>query len=171
MRFFKVNVVLYASLFDVLISSFVFSFLVLSFKSYNLFEKLILIILFFFIGYCYAISIPTVIDRSLSFYILEKLEQRGGGIRLDKFEDVFVKEYMIEHRLIDVRLTEQLESGTIKIENNCVKLTYKGYLITKFSKFYRKNFLPTRRLLMGEYTDDLVNPFKKSRENLNYICK
>ena len=59
---------------------------------------------FILIGYAFAISIPTVIDRSLSIYILEKIDQRGGGIKQEAFERVFTNEYMLEHRLVDVRL-------------------------------------------------------------------
>lgn len=171
MRFFKVNVVLYSSLMDILIASFVIFLFLFKSKIYDIFEKIIILLLFLLVGYAYAISIPTVIDRSLSFYILEKLEQRGGGIIKERFKDVFINEYLNEHRLVDVRLTEQLESGTIVIEGNCVKLTNKGYFIAKISRFYRKNFLPPKRLLMGEYTDDLVDPFKKSQLHVDYLCK
>jgi hypothetical protein len=120
-------------------------------------------------GYAVSISAPTVIDRSLSFYILEKLEQRGG-IRLDRFEYVFTKEYAEEHRLVDVRLTEQLTSGTIVIENNCVKLTDKGRMLATFSRLYRQNILPKNRLLMGEYTDALTNPLSDEEMTYDYVC-
>ena len=60
-----------------------------------------------------------MIDRSLSFYILEKLDQRGGGIKVDKMDIVFTKEYLKEHRLIDIRLTEQLKTKTVIIDKNC----------------------------------------------------
>lgn len=66
-------------------------------------------------GYCFAISMPTVLNRSLSFYLLEKLQQFGGGIRTDLFSDIPTKNCMAEDREGDVRLTEQLESGTISI--------------------------------------------------------
>ena len=78
---------------------------------------------------------------------------------------------MVEHRLIDVRLTEQLASGTIVIKNGCVKLTPKGEYIASFGRFYRQHFLPKQRLLMGEYTADLTNPFRKSSNNMHYICQ
>ena len=123
------------------------------------------------IGYSLAISVPTVIDRSLSFYILEKLDQRGGGIRFDAFNDVFTKEYVEEHRLVDVRLTEQLESGTVVINDGCVKLTKKGKQLARFSMMFRHNLLPKHRLLMGNYTADLTNPFRVDIETPNYLCK
>jgi len=129
-----------------------------------------MIIIWLVCGYALAISMPTVIDRSLSFYILEKIQQRGGGIRQDAFEWVFTQEYMKEHRLVDVRLTEQLESGTIDIKNGCVLLTEKGRRIANFSRYYRRNWLPKKRLLMGNYSDDLTNPFRDNLSSPGYEC-
>jgi hypothetical protein len=112
------------------------------------------------IGYAVAISVPTVLDRSLSFYILEKLQQRGGGIQLARFDQVFTDEYMVEHHLVDVRLTEQAESGTIVIDPaGCVKLTAKGAQLANFSRYFRQHFLPKQRLLSDGYTDALTDPF------------
>jgi len=133
-------------------------------------EKLQLIVIWLLLGYGYAISIPTVLDRSLSFYILEKLEQRGGGIRQDAFEDVFTKEYVKEDHLVDVRLTEQLQSGTITIRDGCVLLTDKGRRLAYFSRFFRNNLLPKHRLLMGAYSDALTDPFRNSTTDVSYRC-
>ena len=126
------------------------------------------------LSYIFAISVPTVLDRSLSFFILEKIAQRGGSIKESGFKEVFTDEYVKEHRLIDVRLTEQERSGTISIQNGCVKLTEKGKKIAKYSRFFRKHFLPKHRLLMGKYTDDLTDPFGHGAIDKNrtfdYIC-
>lgn len=173
-RYVNVNVVFYASIADAVIAASLTGmilFISSHFKIYTQFEKLQLVIIWLLVGYSLAITVPTVIDRSLSFYILEKLEQRGGGIKLDAFEDVFTKEYVKEHRLIDVRLTEQLESGTIIIKEGCVKLTEKGKRLVKFSEGFRHNFLPKNRLLMGKYSSDLTDPFRASVKSSNYECK
>lgn len=172
--FFRVNVVFYAAIADAFMATllaglalFVFAY----FRPLGNFEKYQLLIIWLLAGYGFAISVPTVIDRSLSFYILEKMQQRGGGIKQDSFEEVFTKEYVKEDRLVDVRLTEQLESGTIIINNGCVMLTAKGYAIASFGRFFRQNLLPKKRLLMGEYSDDLTNPFRNSSEATHYTCK
>ncbi len=172
--FFNVNVVFYASIADGVVAALLMAVILYIskyFSLFNHFEKIQLVLIWLLVGYCLAISVPTVIDRSLSFYILEKLDQRGGGIRQDAFEDVFTKEYVKEARLVDVRLTEQLESGTITIEDSCVKLTTKGRKLVKFSTFFRHNILPKKRLLMGHYSGDLTNPFKNSTKAPNYLCK
>jgi hypothetical protein len=172
--YFSVNVVFYAAIADAVLATLIAGlilFLLTYFRHFNWFEKSQMILIWLLAGYAFAISVPTVIDRSLSFYILEKIQQRGGGIRLDSFEQVFTKEYVKEHRLVDVRLTEQLESGTIKIEGECVKLTEKGNTIAAFSRAFRQNFLPKQRLLMGKYSDDLTNPFRNSLSESDYSCR
>ena len=170
-NFFQIDVVFYAALVDGIIASLLMLIILILIKVFNAFEKFLLVCIFLLIGYSIAISVPTVIDRSLSFYILEKIQQRGGGIKLDSFEEVFTQEYVKEHRLVDVRLTEQIQSGTITIENGCVKITEKGKNITEFSRYFRIHFLPKKRLLMGQYSDDLTDPFKNSIEKLDYQCK
>ena len=172
-KFFRVNVVFYSSIADSVIATIV-TMLIVSLvrwlNDFNAFEKVLLACIWLLLGYSFAISVPTVIDRSLSFYTLEKLQQRGGGIKLSAFEGVYAREYMKEHRLVDVRLTEQQQSGTIVIENGCVKLTPWGYRLATASRFFRANFLPKARLLMGEYSSDLTNPFRASDTNVDYQC-
>jgi hypothetical protein len=126
------------------------------------FECVLLLGIWLVTGYAFAISGPTVLDRSLSFYILEKLQQRGGGIRADAFPRVFVEEYMPEFRLVDVRLTEQVQSGTIEIVDGCVRLTPWGQTLASVSSFVRAHLLAKHRLLAGTYTDALTDPFANS---------
>lgn len=170
-RYFTVNVVFYAAIADGVIAAVVTGLLIAGSGSFNGFEKLQLVVIWLLAGYCFAISVPTVIDRSLSFYILEKLQQRGGGILHDRFADVFTKEYLKEHRLVDVRLTEQQASGTIVIQNGCVKLTPKGQQLAGASRYFRQHFLPKQRLLMGEYSSDLTDPFRNSAPIEDYKCQ
>ena len=173
-RYLTVNVVFYAAIGDAVLAALVTTFLLQAvpyFRVFAGFERAQMLVIFLLAGYAFAISVPTVIDRSLSFYILEKLQQRGGGIQADRIRQVFVDEYLPEHRLVDVRLTEQAESGTIEIRDGCVRLTAKGERIASVSRFYRQNFLPKKRLLMGEYTDDLTNPFRHSIPDPGYGCK
>lgn len=172
--FFTVDVVFYSAFFDGVAASLLAFFLLTAlpwFRIFSVFERSLLFIIWLLTAYAIAISVPTIIDRSLSFYILEKLEQRGGGIQLSRFEDVFSKEYLYEHRLVDVRLTEQQASGTILIEDDCVVLTDWGRALAGFSRYFRTHFLPEKRLLMGEYSADLTDPFRHSgAETPTYTC-
>jgi hypothetical protein len=172
--FFGVDVVFYAAIFDGIVAALSTGGLLFGMRFFNcltMFERSQLVIIWMLCGYSFAISVPTVIDRSLSFYILEKIQQRGGGIRLAQFPAIFTKEYLQEHRLVDVRLTEQLASGTIVIENGCVKLTPKGKRLATGSRYFRQHFLPKKRLLMGEYSDVLTDPFRDSHPIEDYKCQ
>ena len=162
-QYFKVNVVFYSAVHDGVLAAglaAVVLFLFPYFKVFNGFEKSLLILIWLMAAYAMAISGPAVIDRSLSFYILEKIQQRGGGIKQDRLAEVFTQEYLKEHRLMDVRLTEQLESGTIAINEGCVQLTPKGERLASFGRYFRQNWLPKHRLLLGVYGDDLTDPFR-----------
>ena len=172
--YFKVGVVFYSAILDAVIAAVValgFGLSIKWFRVFTVFETLQLVCIWLLLGYSFAISVPTVIDRSLSFYILEKLQQRGGGIKLDAFDQVFTQEYVKEHRLVDVRLTEQQQSGTVVIQDGCVKLTPWGQTLATSSRYFRKHFLPKQRLLMGKYSDDLTDPFKNSESKIDYLCK
>lgn len=172
--YLRVSVVFYSALLDAVIATLLALSLgacIKWFRVFTIFETLQLACIWLLLGYSFAISVPTVIDRSLSFYILEKLQQRGGGIKLDSFDQVFTQEYVKEHRLVDVRLTEQQQSGTVVIENGCVKLTPWGQTLATSSRFFRNHFLPKQRLLMGKYSDDLTDPFRNSADKVDYICK
>lgn len=172
-NYLKVNVVFYAAIGDGFIAA-ALAAAALCFLGYfrvlGGFEKFLLILIWLLVGYGFAISVPTVIDRSLSFYILEKIQQRGGGIKQESFEQVFTQEYVKEHHLVDVRLTEQLESGTIVIKNGCVELTEKGKKVASFGRFFRQHWLPKQRLLMGKYSDALTDPFRNSTPQSSYSC-
>jgi hypothetical protein len=172
-RFFRVDVVFYAAIVDGVLAALVCGAGLLAARRalpFSALERGLLVVNWLLLGYCFAISVPTVIDRSLSFYILEKLAQRGGAIREDRFEEVFTREYVREHHLVEVRLTEQQQSGTITIQDGCVRLTPRGAQLARFSRFFRKHLLPRERLLMGRYTDALTDPFRDSPADVDYRC-
>jgi hypothetical protein len=173
-RYVPVNVVFYSAMFDGVLATGITLLLLAALRwlrSFSRFEIAQMVCIWLLLGYSFAISVPTVIDRSLSFYILEKLQQRGGGIKLDAFDQVFTQEYVKEHRLMDVRLTEQQQSGTVIIRSGCVVLTDWGQTIASTSRFFRNHFLPKQRLLMGEYSDDLTDPFRNSVKRVDYQCQ
>jgi hypothetical protein len=173
-RYVPVNVVFYSAILDDVLATGLTLLLLAALgwlRSFSRFEIAQMVCIWLLLGYSFAISVPTVIDRSLSFYILEKLQQRGGGIKLDAFDQVFTQEYVKEHRLVDVRLTEQQQSGTIVIRNGCVLLTDWGQTIATTSRYFRNHFLPKQRLLMGEYSDDLTDPFRNSVKRSDYQCQ
>jgi hypothetical protein len=184
-RFLPVDVVLYAALADALVAALISGMVLVvmrratspgsligdTLRTLTGTESALIATCALLIGYIFAITVPTIIDRSLSVYILEKLDQRGGAIALDAMNEIFIKEFIPEYRLMDVRMTEQLSSGTLIIENGCVKLTHQGKRIAGLTRFYRTMILPKKRVLMGEISNDLVDPFRRSEEIVDYRCE
>jgi hypothetical protein len=172
--YFPVSVVLYVALLDVLISGVVVAVLDMIFRPLRWgmsgMETGLSLTIGCLLAMLYSFAIPTIIDRSLSIYILEKLAQRGGAIRLDAWEDIIKQEFMQEHRVVDIRLTEQLNSGTISIAQGCVRLTPWGAAIAYASRLYRTTLLPKRREIMGQLTDDLTDPFRRTPPSRPYEC-
>lgn len=172
--FFNIKVVFYSALLDAFLAAIVTCFLLFKFFSnsinFSRFESFQLLLIMLLLGYSIAISGPTVIDRSLSFYILEKIRQYGGTIKLEKMDDVLREDFLEEYSVLVARLTEQKRSGTIEIIDECVVLTNKGYNITKFSIFIRKNLLAKERLLGDTYTDKLTNPLEGTVIKEDYKC-
>ena len=172
--FFPVNVVFYSALGDSALAAAGAAgalFGLRFFSNLTVLEKVQMIVIWLLLGYALSISVPTVLDRSFSFYILEKLQQRGGGIQLSRFGEVVTNEFIREHRLIDVRLTEQQESGTVVIKGDCVMLTERGQRLATFSRYFRQHWLPKKRLLMGQYTEALTDPVRESDIDVDYTCK
>lgn len=173
-RIFAVDVVLYAALASAALALGVQALMLWCMSTWRAFsrlEKIQHLLVCALMGYALALSVPTVIDRSLSFYILEKLQQRGGGIERSQMEQVFKDEYMREHRLIDIRLTEQQVSGTIRIDDKgCVLLTPRGERLAHFSRLFRHYGLPRQRLIGASYSSDLVDPFAHSQGEPDYRC-
>src|SRR3978361_2174392 len=81
-RFFPVSVVLYDSIIDVaIVWAISLPFLVWGRRTrLTGLEIGLSYVLAILLCAMYALAVPTIIDRSLSVYILEKLEQRGGRI-------------------------------------------------------------------------------------------
>jgi hypothetical protein len=173
-RFLPVRVVAYDALLDVVVASVlaVLAYLPLRRRlATNGLESLLFLAVGALGATLFAIMVPTVIDRSLSVYILEKLDQRGGGIREAAFEEILIREFFPEHQLVAIRLTEQLNSGTITIEDGCVRLTPRGERVARWTRFYRTTLLPRRREIMGRFSDDLTDPFRNSVAQAGYTCR
>ena len=65
--FFTVDVVFYAALLDVVLALLISAGVLVLARALSVFEKVQMLLIWALAGYALAISVPTVIDRSLSF--------------------------------------------------------------------------------------------------------
>ncbi len=169
-----VAVILYACLYDALVAG------LLVFGPYGCFrlpkgplivtEFALTGLASFFLVILYAVMGPTVIDRSLSIYIVEKIDHRGGAVAEVAMPKIILTEFMNEYKVSDVRMTEQLTSRTVKISDGCIRLTPRGERLAAFTRWYRQTFLPKHRRVGGEETDSLTRPYMDAPVLVPYEC-
>lgn len=161
-----VTVVLYAALFDAVAAVVLVAALTLGLRRRPISMTLAEITLTFCVGFLivviYSIMVPTLIDRSLSIYMLEKVQQYGGGIKQQALEKVIKRDYFENRDVVIARLTEQLKSGTLSVKNGCVLLTPRGEFVVNLSQLYRKALLPKQREIIGAISSDLPAPAQAS---------
>ncbi len=146
----NVDVVLYSAIGCGVLASAITGILLVTapfFRRFNGFEKTLLTLIFVLVSYILAISVPTIIDRSLSIFMLEKLAETPNGILKKEFSEIVIHEYLENYNAVNTRLIEQLKSGTILIdENGRIYLTSDGQKIVKFSHFFKSYFLSKNRM-------------------------
>lgn len=85
------------------------------------------------ISIIYAIVLPIMVDRSLTVdMFLQMYNSKNYSIKLEKLKELVLKNGM------NIRLSEQLNSGLIIVKNDEVKLTPKGLIIAKIFDFNNK---------------------------------
>ncbi len=171
-HYFKIDVIFYATLTDLVISLLLCVPILFYSDVRNLFshfEKLQLIIIWLLGGYGFAISLPTVLDRSLSLYFLEAIHQNGDAINEADVSLIFKRNYMHDYRAMDMRISEQVASGTIEVKNGCVFLTPKGKRVNAIAQFFRREFLPEKQMVRGQIVDKFS--YTLDRGNMIYACK
>ncbi|KDA00336.1 hypothetical protein [Hyphomonas oceanitis] len=173
-QYVPVSVILYACIWDTIIAS------VLMLGAYWFFrrwtstllvtELTLTVVASNLLILLYSVMGPTVIDRSLSIYIVEKIDYRGGEVAADAMKNIILMEFMDEYRVADVRMTEQITSGTVKNIDGCLHLTSRGRRLATFTSFFRRNFLPKKRLIGGTITHELTNPLANKPVLVPFKC-
>ena len=148
-NFFNVNVILYTLLFDLIVSLLVVVIgLAIINKKFYLNKNLLLTILFLIATsqalVIYAFVVPTAIERSLSVYLLERLESNQGMLSISAFNIIAKHEYFNDMNVVETRIDEQIATGSIIIVSGKVVLTDKGKVLIKVFSFIKKYLLPQK---------------------------
>ncbi|MEL6245291.1 MAG: hypothetical protein AAFQ85_08080 [Pseudomonadota bacterium] len=173
-RTLPVSVIFYACILDAIIASIIvlFAFRSLRAKMTTLHSTEIALVAIAsnLLILLYALAGPTVIDRSLSIYIVEKIDFRGGEVAEDAMPEIILKEFWQEYRVPEVRMTEQMTSGTVDIKDGCIHLTARGRILANFTRFYRRTFLPQRRVIGDDVTNALSHPYQNAPVLVPFEC-
>ena len=159
-RWFHVRVVLYDTLFDAMIATCIVALLYYLFLRRNLalsvWEASLAIVASLLILTNYAVVIPTIVDRSLSIGLLEMLATNGGSMKQEEIEPRVFRDFFPAYNVVPIRITEQIHSGTITVDNGCVRLTRWGETVVAFTTWFRRNLLPRHRDVLGNFDNSGV---------------
>lgn len=173
-HWWPVSVILYACLWDIFLATTVTSALYYGLRRHSgpltWIETGLVNVAAVLVLFVYAILGPTVIDRSLSIYIVETIDQRGGEVAEAAMPRIIVSEFMDEYHVSDVRMTEQVTSETVRIEDGCIHLTAKGKRLAAFTSWYRATLLPKRRRIGERVTDVLTRQPNPDRRKVSFEC-
>ena len=92
-----------------------------------LLNKLYIVLISFLIILNFHVAVITIVDRSISIFMINNL--KNGTQDLEILKKEFVEKFSSE--AIDKRIYEQLEIGNVEIVDNKILLTHKG------ERFYR----------------------------------
>ena len=74
----------------------------------------------------FLIVFPVTFDRSITMFLLARIERQDGQLDARGLERVFVRQYLGDLRQIDRRIAEQSLSGTIRVERGRIHITPQG---------------------------------------------
>ncbi len=75
---------------------------------------------------CFLVLFPVTFDRSISMFLLARIEQADGQLDARALEAAFTREYLVDMRQIDRRVTEQTLSGNIEVRQGRIHMTPRG---------------------------------------------
>ncbi len=148
-HFFSPSVILYSLLFDIFLALIFLIIIILFLHSKEYLIRDILLTTFFLISVTlslvlYAFVIPTAIDRSLSVYLLEKIETNNGSMTIAELDKIAREDYFDEMLVVDVRIDEQLATGSIEVIGDKVVITSKGKKMLTIFSFVKTYLLPDK---------------------------
>jgi len=79
-------------------------------------------------SYAFHITIPTLLDRSISMFILALLD--SNNLTMSEIQCNFVKQFVVESKAIEKRVKEQVATGNIYVKDGRLQITEQGKTLT-----------------------------------------
>ncbi len=90
------------------------------------------IILGVFVGatgsYAFHITLPTLLDRSISMFILALLD--SSDLTMSEVQCNFIRQFVIKDKAIEKRVGEQIATGNLRVEDGHLQITDQGRILT-----------------------------------------
>ena len=87
------------------------------------------------LGYAFVITIPSLLDRSISIYVIAAVAQSGErGLTREELQAGFLRDYVSGTATIDKRLAEQLASGHVADSGGRLRTTERGERVYRVNR-------------------------------------
>ena len=107
----------------------------------------------FSLNVCFLVLLPVTVDRSVTVYLLSRIEQQQSPVAPRALEQEFVGGYVRDMHAIDRRIDEQRRSGNIAVgSDGKVVLTDQGRSFMAFSRAVARLFGTDPRFVGGTAT-------------------
>lgn len=77
-------------------------------------------------GYAVIITFPSLLDRSISMYILATIAKSGKQVPVERIQKLFEVGYVRDTYTVNKRLNEQIATGNILIKDETIFITERG---------------------------------------------
>ncbi len=103
-------------------------------------------VIYVLLGYCFIITIPTLLDRAISVYMIAVVAQSGArGLSKAEIQEGFLRDYVEGGFTVEKRLNEQLVSGFFVEHEGQFLVTDKGRFVYDVNRFLARLFrIPTK---------------------------
>ncbi len=122
-----------------ILSIFFFFLLIVKKNSYLKMEYIYILVTSFLLSYAILITFPTLSKRSISLFMLMKIDSVDtNGISKNELEDSVIEEFFIKNKEVNRRINEQLDSGNIILKNSKFFILSKGKRINNINNLLIK---------------------------------
>lgn len=119
----------------VLVLTIIFALYKVRFIDHVLFNcGVLIVIIASLLFYCFHITVPSLLDRSISLYIIG-ISQKKSNSTINDYRDQFYKGFIVKNKAIEKRLNEQIITGNVQCINDLCNLTEKGHEVYKLNNF------------------------------------
>lgn len=89
-------------------------------------DSIITLLLCFFINIFVFCMVPVTLERSISVFMLNDMNNKGNEYTKEEIEQVFIDKYVYEYEAFEKRFEEQLYTGTISYNQGKYTISDKG---------------------------------------------
>lgn len=86
----------------------------------------------------FFVTVPVTLDRSISVFLLDRINSHDHGLTKEELTDEFISEYVHNRDAIGRRIYEQTASRNIQVSNGIIKISGRGQSFLRVAALIKK---------------------------------